>query len=71
MTPLVLIGSAVLLIFLLGFLVGLGVETGASRARGMRQAAQQRALNEMWCVLHEQQEPNELRRAASSQALAP
>lgn len=69
MTP-QLIGLAVLLIFLLGFLAGLGVETGASRTRGARQAAQQRKLNEMWCVLHEQQEPNKLRRAASARALA-
>ncbi|MGH7867021.1 MAG: hypothetical protein ACREP9_05145 [Candidatus Dormibacteraceae bacterium] len=58
MTALLLIGLAALLIFLLGLLAGLGMETSASRTRGARQAAQQRRLNEMWRVLHGEQEPN-------------
>jgi hypothetical protein len=69
-TPLLLIGLAVVLIFLLGFLAGLGVERGATIARGKRQAAQQRMLNEMWCTLREQQE-HELRHAVSTQAGSP
>lgn len=71
MTPVLLIGSAILLIFLLGFLTGVGVETCVTITRGTRQAAQQRMLNEMWCALREQQASNELRRAASARTVAP
>jgi|GEM_PF-3916405 hypothetical protein len=66
-----MISLAVLLIFLLGFLAGQGVETCSSMTRGKRQAAQQRKLNEMWRTLHGQQGPNELRHAASARAVAP
>lgn len=47
MTPLMLVGLAVLLIFVLGFMTGHGVETRASMTRGKRQAELQREINEM------------------------
>lgn len=70
-TPLLQVGLAVLLIFLFGFLTGLGVDTRTSVTRGKRQAARQRTLNEMWCALHEQQETNELSGAAPARPVAP
>ena len=54
MTSLLLILLGVLSIFLIGFLVGLAAETSASIARGARQAAERRKLNELWCALQEQ-----------------
>ncbi len=45
MTPILLVGLAALLIFLLGFLAGQGVETHTSMSRGKRQAARQREIN--------------------------
>lgn len=71
MTPVLLIGLAVLLIFLLGVLAGLGVQTGAAIARARRQAAQQRELNEMWCFLRERQGPNVPWHPASARAAVP
>ncbi|MGH3694080.1 MAG: hypothetical protein ACRDRX_08885 [Pseudonocardiaceae bacterium] len=72
MTPVLLIGLTVLLIFLLGFLAGLGVQTRAAAARATRQAAQQRELNEMRCFLRARQGgPNALRHAAATQAAVP
>lgn len=71
MTSLLQIGLVTVLIFLLGFLTGLGVDTRTSVTRGKRQAARQRTLNEMWRVLHEQLEANEPRRAASARPVAP
>lgn len=59
MTPLVLVGIAALLIFLIGFMAGQGVETRTSMTRSNRLAARQRQLNEQCRALRDPQ-ANEL-----------
>lgn len=52
--PLILLGLALLVVFLLGLLVGTGLTTRAQAARDRRQAAMQRDLNDEAQALREQ-----------------
>lgn len=52
--PLILLGLAILLVFLLGLLVGTGLTTRVQDTRDRRQAARQRELNDQAQALREQ-----------------
>lgn len=70
MFPTLVIALAITFIFLLSVLTGSGLVTHAQDARGRRQAATQRQLNDQWRLLREKQEAaeDELRWLSKQQA---